>query len=201
MAEVFVNKATYLLQNPSSGAVLTLQGVAGIPTSGTFRWRMGAEIMQHVSVNPSTNQITVIRATEGTARVEQPAGTALVPILSSAGMNAFLAAVPQTLRIPIALATVASSTPLPANAVIERGAVTIVTPYSAGATINVGQAGSTAEFMANADISPNPQTAGISVLEQDTPAGSTAPLLVTIGGAPSVGSGFVTVRYTVIPNT
>ena len=98
-------------------------------------------------------------------------------------------------RIPIALAaTTDSVTILPAGANVRRVAVEPTTPYSAGATIAVGQAGSTSLLMGTTDS--NPQAAGIYESSLDQAWGA-APLAVrvTIGGAPAAGAGVVIVEY------
>lgn len=103
------------------------------------------------------------------------------------------------IRIPIALATVSSTALIPAGAIVYSARLNIVTPYSAGTTISIGQAGSVSEFMAALDNNPN--LAAVWVNEQDTVAASTNPVLVTIGGAPAVGAGFAVVTYAIAPST
>lgn len=102
------------------------------------------------------------------------------------------------IRIPIALVTVSSATSLPLGAIVESAKLDITTPYSGGATISLGQAGSVSEFMAVGDN--NPQAAGLYIDEQDTAAASLNPLLVTIAGGPAAGAGFAIVKYTITPN-
>jgi len=80
---------------------------------------------------------------------------------------------------------------------VNAAELSIVTPYTGGTTIELGQAGSPAAFMLTTDNDPT--TAGFYQVMQDTPAPSAGPLLVTIGGAPVAGAGFAIIRYTV-PN-
>jgi hypothetical protein len=89
VTEQFVNKATYLLESACLAAdtTLLLQGVAGLPTVGTFRMRMGAELLLVTAVNPATSQITVVRGTEQTNAAAQPIGTPLVPTMTAGGMQ------------------------------------------------------------------------------------------------------------------
>lgn len=87
-----------------------------------------------------------------------------------------------------------SATVLPVGAVVSDVQVEIDTPYSGGATIEVGQAGSLALFQATTDN--NPQGAGIYDVPQDTPAGALA-IVTTIGGAPGAGAGFVIVKWSI----
>ena len=103
-----------------------------------------------------------------------------------------------TIRIPIALVSVASATAIPAGALVDNVKLHITTPYSIGATIALGQAGAVAEFMGTGDN--NPQLADLYLNELDAIAASTNPLLVTIAGAPAAGAGFAIVQYTASPN-
>ncbi len=108
-----------------------------------------------------------------------------------------VAGVVREIRIPIALVNISSTTSLPAGAFVIDCEVKIAVQYSAGATISVGQMGSVALFQATTDNLP--QSTDMFQSMQDTPAASVNPVLVTIGGAPAAGSGFVIVRYAV-PN-
>jgi hypothetical protein len=91
-----------------------------------------------------------------------------------------------------------STTVLPAGAIVNSAQVEIVTPYSLGATIQVGQAPSPSLFQGVTDN--NPQIANLYGAEQNTVV-TANPVLVTVGGAPGVGSGFCVVRYVVVPKT
>jgi hypothetical protein len=101
------------------------------------------------------------------------------------------------IRLPITnAASQSSATTIPANAVVARALLNITTPYSGGATISVGQTGSTALLMATGD---NVATlANIYDAPQDTAWGASAlALLVTVGGAPAAGAGFAVVYYSI----
>ena len=89
------------------------------------------------------------------------------------------------IRIPITNAAAQSSaTSLPTNAIVSRCDLEIDTPYSAGATISLGQTGSVALFQATTDNTPG--VAGLYLADQST-AASNLPLLVTVGGGPAAG--------------
>jgi len=91
-------------------------------------------------------------------------------------------------------ASQSSVTSIPANAIVLRCDVTVTTPYSAGATISVGQTGTTVLLQATADNVP--QTADEYMAEQRTAWGvAPLPVLVTVGGSPASGAGTCTVMY------
>lgn len=88
-----------------------------------------------------------------------------------------------------------SASQIPASAVVLRAEVNIVTPYSGGATIALGQAGSTTLLQATTDNLAT--AAGIYQVPQETAWGGAAlAVRATIAGAPAAGAGFVTVEYT-----
>lgn len=88
-----------------------------------------------------------------------------------------------------------SATTIPANAQIVDAELSVTTPYSAGATLAVGQTGSTSLLMGTTDSAP--QTANRYAVDQDTAWGATPrTVLVTVGGGPAAGAGVCIVRYT-----
>jgi hypothetical protein len=101
----------------------------------------------------------------------------------------------QEIRFAITNAAAQNSvTQIPNNAIVVDAELDIVTPYSGGATITVGNAGSPALLMAAGDS--NPQAAGLYQDHQDTVyTGGPATVLVTVAGAPAAGAGFCIVRY------
>lgn len=101
-------------------------------------------------------------------------------------------------KIPIALATVSSTASIPAGSNVLSAALDVAVAYSAGTTISLGQTGAVAAFLATSDNFPTSQNL-YSSGDQDTTSGALLPLLVTITGAPSVGSGFAIVRYVATP--
>jgi hypothetical protein len=94
-------------------------------------------------------------------------------------------------------ATTTSATLLSTGAIVLRADVTITTPYSPGATIEVGQAGSLNLFQDTPDNVPT--VADFYSAPQRTAAVTATGVVATIGGAPAAGAGFVTVQYAV-PN-
>lgn len=92
-------------------------------------------------------------------------------------------------------ASQSSATQIPANAVVLKVQLEITTPYSGGATISVGQSGSTSLLMGTTDS--NPQAAGIYEVGEDVAWGVSAlAVLVTVAGAPAAGVGKCIVNYT-----
>src|SRR5215469_1409910 len=93
-------------------------------------------------------------------------------------------------------ASQSSATQIPANAIAVSAELDITTPYSAGATITVGQTGSAALLMGTGDNLAT--VAGLYAVDQDTAWGSSAlAVLVTVAGTPAAGAGQCIVRYTV----
>lgn len=91
-----------------------------------------------------------------------------------------------------------SVTSVPANAIMISAELDITTPYSGGATITIGNAGTPALLQATTDN--NPQAAGIYQVMQDTTyTGGPATILVTIAGGPVAGVGACIVRYVQAP--
>jgi hypothetical protein len=87
-----------------------------------------------------------------------------------------------------------STSYIPANAIVLRADVTITSAYSGGATISVGQTGSTSLLLGTGDNIP--QTIDEYQSSARVAWGSTQyQVLVTVGGSPSVGAGVVTIQY------
>jgi hypothetical protein len=167
---------------------------------GTLLWDdgSGAGTVQVIPAAVGNTIVTTAAFTGGTDtfvafHVYVWNGTAWVDVSSSSST----AGAQFVIRIPIALVTVSSATSLPANAIISDAKLDIVTPYTAGATLQLGVTGIPAAFMATTDNTP--QTAGTYQLMQDTAAPSANPLLVTITGAPAAGAGYAVLTYSV-PN-
>lgn len=95
-------------------------------------------------------------------------------------------------------ATQDSATQIPANAVVVAAELIVTTPFSGGATVSIGQAGSVSLLQATSDNLAT--VAGSYQVMQDTAwGGSALAVRTTVGGAPAAGAGRVCVRYTV-PN-
>lgn len=89
-----------------------------------------------------------------------------------------------------------SATKIPANAFVMTATIEITTPYSGGATISLGQAGSVSLVQATTDNLAT--VAGSYQSMQDTAWGGTAlAVRATISGAPAAGAGFAIVQYAV----
>jgi hypothetical protein len=101
------------------------------------------------------------------------------------------------IRFTLGTATASSATSIPIGSIIITAQLDVTTPYTAGATISIGQTGSVSEFMAVGDN--NPQATGLYETPQDTAAASTNPVLATVAGAPAAGAAQVIVRYVVTP--
>lgn len=96
-------------------------------------------------------------------------------------------------------ATTSSTTQIPANAIVLSCELKVTTPYTAGATVSIGQTGSLSLLQATSDNSPT--LANEYLAPQRTGWGASATAVVaTIGGAPSAGAATVTVTYS-SPNT
>jgi hypothetical protein len=113
--------------------------------------------------------------------------------LVTLGSLTSLAGVVNTIRIPIALATVSSTNTIPAGAIIRRCTVNVSTLYSAGATIAVGTSATANLFQLTTDN--DPQVVGVYDVLQDTSEPTALAMQVTIAGAPAAGAGFVAVDY------
>lgn len=102
-----------------------------------------------------------------------------------------------SLRMPVGTgASQSSASNIPANAIIESVMLDVTTPFSAGATIKIGQTGTTNLLMDTPDNFP--QTVGQYYIPIDTPWGASAlPLLVTVGGAPAAGAAEAKVEFSV----
>jgi hypothetical protein len=96
-------------------------------------------------------------------------------------------------------ATTASATSIPAGSIILRARVKLTTPFSAAATIAVGQTGTPTAFQATTDNNPQGNALDVFEVPQDTTSGALLPVLVTIGGAPAAGAGICEVEYVATP--
>ena len=93
-------------------------------------------------------------------------------------------------------ATQDSTAKIPANAVVRSAMLDVVTPFSGGATVSIGQAGSLTLLQLTTDNLAT--VAGQYEVPQRTPWGASALVVrTTVAGAPAAGAGFVTVEYTV----
>lgn len=169
-------------------------------TIGQILWDDGSGVGT-VTVIPAATGNTVITTTAFTGGTITFAGNQLLIWSGTAWIDVIPSVAGAVYRIRFALTNAASqssATSIPANYVISNVLLDITTAYSAGATISVGQTGSTALLMATTDNVP--QSAAQFSSEQDTAWGAAAlPVLVTVAGAPAAGAGFCVVDYC-LPN-
>lgn len=101
------------------------------------------------------------------------------------------------LRIAVGTdATTDSSRSIPAGAVVHKARFSVTTPFSAGATVKFGVAGTLAKFGDTGDFG-NIEAVSVIDVEQDTEVADEAPLRVTIGNAPAAGAGKAIIFYSV----
>jgi len=114
-------------------------------------------------------------------------------LVSGSGLSGTL----RMIRLAITnAASQSSSSQIPANATVVETTLDIVTPYSAGATISVGQTGTPALLQATTDNLAT--VAGQYQTPQDVAWGaSPLAVLVTVAGSPAAGAGFCLVKYSV----
>lgn len=120
-------------------------------------------------------------------------GTSAWLLVSGSGVSGAI----RLLRFAITnAASQSSSSQIPAGAVSVETVLDIVTPYSAGATITVGQTGTAALLQATTDNLAT--VAGQYSTPQNVAwGGSPLAVLITVAGAPAAGGGFCLVKYSV----
>jgi hypothetical protein len=107
----------------------------------------------------------------------------------------------ETIVVPLGLVTASSTTVLPAGALVTLASLNITTPYSVGATIEIGQAASPAAFMTPTGEN-DPQIVGLYQNPQASVANTPAQaVLVTIAGAPAAGAGSASITYVAAPQS
>lgn len=101
----------------------------------------------------------------------------------------------RSVRIELTTAATQTSTKeIPANAVVLRTRVNIVTPFSVGTLISVGR--TSAMTMLQAPTDNLATQAGVYEVPQETSWLTAGAVEVNIDGTPNVGDGFVVVEYT-----
>ncbi len=103
----------------------------------------------------------------------------------------------QEIRFALGTATASSTTSIPNNAIVIAAELNVTTPYTGGATVSIGTAGSPSALQATTDN--NPQAAGIYQVMQDTAYPGPATVQATVAGAPIAGVAQVIVRYIQAP--
>jgi hypothetical protein len=120
--------------------------------------------------------------------------------LSAAGSSVVVGGSVQEIRFAIGAGAAQSSAfTLPAGSVVIDAEVDVKTPYSPGATMQVGILGTPNLFMDTPDIVAT--SADLYAEHQDTVLAGPAKVLVTVAGAPVAGAGFCIVRFVQTPLT
>ena len=89
-----------------------------------------------------------------------------------------------------------SVTILPANARINYAGLEITTPYSGGASIEIGTTGDANAFQETTDNNPQGAAPTIYAVSQDSDIGGPPSVVrTTIAGSPGAGAGFVVIRF------
>lgn len=91
-----------------------------------------------------------------------------------------------------------SASSIPNGAVITRVLLNISVAFDGAATVSVGTPASPSAYMTTAQNAPS--VVEVYVAEQATTAGAASVVRVTVGGAPTVGSGTMYINYAT-PNT
>lgn len=118
-------------------------------------------------------------------------------IVDQAGLPAWGSATDQvgissTRRVALGTSDVNIGAALPANSRVTEVKVAITTAYTAGTSITIGRAASTAEIATAEEI--DPENTGVYVIDLMQSYGSATQLLASISGA-STGAGYVVVSY------
>jgi hypothetical protein len=196
-----ISGATVLPSNSATEQWYLVTTTGGHSTIGQILWDDGSSTGT-VQVMPAVTGQTVITTTSFIGGTITFGANQLLIWTGSAWSSVIPSISGAKYEISMTITNAASqssATSIPANAVITGTRLLITTPYSAGATIAVGQTGTTNLLMLTGD-----NTATVSD-EYQTPQtiawGSSAlPVLVTIAGAPSAGAGQLVVDYCV-PNS
>jgi hypothetical protein len=196
-----ISGASALPNNSAVEHFIVVSTTGGTGTIGQLYWDDGSN-SGTVTVIPATSGsmiLTTVALSGGT--VSFKADTLYMwdtvagawTAASGAGASGSL----RVIRLAITnAASQSSASTIPANAVVVDTKVDITTPYSAGATITVGQTGSAALLQGTGDNLAT--VAGVYETSQDVAWGASAlAVLVTVTGAPAAGAGFVVVQYVV----
>ncbi len=196
-----ISGASALPSNTGVEHFIVVSTTGGTGTIGQLYWDdgSGAGTVTIIPANGGSMILVATVLTGGTVSFKADTlymwdATAVAWVAASgAGASGSL----RVIRMPITnAASQSSTTQIPANAVVQDTKVEIVTPFSAGATITVGQTGSAALLEAAGDNLAT--VAGLYEVSQDVPWGAVAlAVLVTVVGAPAAGAGFVVVQYAV----
>jgi hypothetical protein len=199
-----ISGASALPNNSATEHFIVVSTTGGTGTIGQLYWDdgSGAGPVTVIGATSGSMILTTVALTGGTVSfkadtlyVWDTVATAWVAA-SGAGASGSL----RVIRMAITnAASQSSASTIPANAVVVDTKVSVVTPFSGGATISVGQTGTAALLQATTDNLAT--VAGLYQTPQDVAWGGAAlAVLVTIAGAPAAGAGFVVVQYAVPDN-
>lgn len=194
-----ISGASALPNNSGVEHFIVVSTTGGTGTIGQLYWDDGSGVGT-VSVIPATSGsmiLTTVALSGGTVSFKADtlyiwdATASAWTAASGAGASGSL----RTIRFATTnAASQSSASTIPANAIIVDTKFDVTTPYSAGATVSIGQTGSTSLLQATTDNLAT--VAGIYETPQDVAWGASAlAVLVTVAGAPAAGAGFVTVQY------
>jgi hypothetical protein len=195
------NAATALIANSGVEHYIVVStagtGAAAAYVAGTVLWDDGS----------STGNVSILGPTDGASIITTTSLTGGTFVFSAntqyvwtgstwASLAPSVAGVDYTIDFAIGTAASQSSvSSIPSGAIVKQSIINITTPYTGGATIAVGQTGTTALLQGTGDNTP--QTVDQYNADQRTAwGGSPLPVLVTVAGSPSAGVGTVTVTYT-----
>ena len=137
-------------------------------------------------------EISIANSSGAPANVEAFIGARAYSFVSESSVS-------KVVRFPVTTgATQSSTTSIPANSIITEAWFDVTAAYTGGTTATIGNATNPALLQTIADN--NPPVVGLYTKRQNTSwGGTTQPILLSIAGAPAVGSGFVLVRYVESP--
>jgi hypothetical protein len=198
------NAATALIANSATEHYIVVSaagtGAAAAYVAGAILWDDGSGSGNVTVIGPTVGQpIFVTAALTGGTFVFSANNEYIWTGTTWSNVAPSVAGVVYCIDFALALATASSVTSIPANAIILRSEIKITTAYSAGATIAVGQTGTTGLLQSTGDNYPQ------VINEYDAPqrtgwGSSSLPVLATVAGSPTVGAASVTVQYT-MPNS
>jgi len=176
-------------------------GAAAAYVAGSVLWDDGSGAGNVVVLGPTTGaEIVVTTALVGGTFTFNANATYVWTGTTWLNLAPSVAGAVYRVRMAIGTGAAQSSvTSIPANAVISSCMLDITTPYSASATISIGQTGSTSLLMAIGDNTATVANQYVN-LEDVAWGASALAILVTVGGAPAAGAGQVVIDYC-LPNS
>lgn len=181
-----VNNTTILaFRNAANNADLNI-----IATNSGNDVSIGSNGINNLLVNAGTgNTLQLMTGAVARLTLSSTVGTFSVPVVAPGIVNTIAYIVGTG-------ATTDSTRLLPADGYIISASIKIITPYSAGGTIAIGQSGSTSLFQATTDNNPQGTAGDVYEVVNWIQAASAAAIRTTVGGSPAAGQCWVIVRYT-----